>query len=120
MRAGLEEIYRDLHAYPELSHSEHRTAGRSSMPSAAPLSGAHQGGTGVVGLLGSGDGPTVLLRADRDALPVHEDSGLHYASTVTTTDADGSEVPVAHACGHDVHVTYLLGAARLLAGATDR
>ncbi|WP_315500969.1 M20/M25/M40 family metallo-hydrolase [Actinomyces radicidentis] len=69
----------------------------------------------MVGLLRRGDGPTVLLRADMDALPVPEDTGLPYASTATATTADGETVPVMHACGHDVHVTALLGAARLLA-----
>jgi amidohydrolase len=122
MRSGQEEFYRDLHAHPELSHSEHRTAGRvaDALGHAGYEVDTGVGGTGVVGVLRSGDGPTVLLRADMDALPVREDTGLPYASTVTTTDAAGSEVPVAHACGHDVHVTCLLGAARLLADATDR
>ena len=73
------------------------------------------GGTGVVGVLRNGDGATVLLRADMDALPVREATGLPYASEVTTTDADGKEVAVMHACGHDVHVACLAGAAQLLA-----
>ncbi len=63
------------------------------------------GGTGVVGLLKNGEGPTVMLRADMDALPVKEATGLPYASTVTATDPDGNETPVVHACGHDMHVT---------------
>jgi metal-dependent amidase/aminoacylase/carboxypeptidase family protein len=75
------------------------------------------GGTGVVGVLRNGDGPTVMLRADMDALPVREDTGLPYASTATGTDPDGHPVPVAHACGHDMHVTWLAGATKLLAGA---
>jgi metal-dependent amidase/aminoacylase/carboxypeptidase family protein len=62
------------------------------------------GGTGAVGVLRTGAGPSVPLRADMDALPVRETSGLPYASEVTATDADGDEVPVMHACGHDVHV----------------
>jgi len=70
-----------------------------------------------VGVLHNGDGPTVLLRADMDALPVREQTGLSYASTVTAKDSAGNEVPVMHACGHDVHVTCLLGAAALLAEA---
>ena len=70
----------------------------------------------MVGLLANGEGPTVLLRADMDALPVREQTGLPYASTATGHD-DGAEVPVMHACGHDVHVTCLLGAVTLLAGA---
>jgi hippurate hydrolase len=76
------------------------------------------GGTGVVGVVRNGEGPVVLARADMDALPVRERTGLPYASAVTTTDPDGAEVPVMHACGHDVHVTCLLGAVDLLAGAT--
>src|SRR4051795_11159701 len=126
--AGLEttrswqaELYRDVHQHPELSHQERRTAG----PVAGPLRGAgfevHEGigGPGVVGVLRNGNGPVVLLRADMDALPVREATGLPYASEQTSTDADGNEVPVMHACGHDVHVTCLAGAAQLLADGAD-
>ena len=106
--AALAELYRDLHRHPELSFRETRTAGivtgRLRGLGLATTTGV--GGTGVVGLLERGDGPTVLLRADMDALPVQEATGLSYASTV-----DG----VAHACGHDVHVTCLLGALERLA-----
>ena len=77
------------------------------------------GATGVVGLLRNGDGPVVMLRADMDALPVKEATGLPYASTVTATDDEGKMVPVDHACGHDMHVTWLVGAATLLARARD-
>src|SRR5689334_19172374 len=77
------------------------------------------GGTGVVGVLANGDGPTVMLRADMDALPVREATGLPYASTATATDPAGVEVPVMHACGHDMHVTWLAGVTALLAGARD-
>ncbi|MGY4646580.1 amidohydrolase [Mycobacterium sp. URHB0021] len=77
------------------------------------------GGTGVIGVLRNGPGSTVLLRADMDALPVKEATGLDYASTVQTTDTTGNEVPVMHACGHDVHVAALLGAAQLLADGSD-
>ena len=120
IRAEHEQLYRDIHQHPELSHQEHRTAGLV----ADRLRGAgfevHEqvGGTGVVGILRNGDGPTVLLRADMDALPVREATGLPYASEQTSTDADGTEVPVMHACGHDVHVTCLAGAAQLLADGT--
>jgi hippurate hydrolase len=69
------------------------------------------GHTGLVGLLRNGDGPTVMLRADMDALPVREQTGLPYASTQTATDRTGKTVPVMHACGHDMHVTWLIGAA---------
>jgi amidohydrolase len=73
------------------------------------------GQTGVIGLLRNGEGPTVMLRADMDALPVGEQTGLPYASTQTATDRAGKTVPVMHACGHDMHVTWLIGAATLLA-----
>jgi amidohydrolase len=112
-----EDFYRDLHQHPELSHQERRTAAKVSERLGRIGYQVHQGvgGTGVVAVLGNGQGPTVLLRADMDALPVREETGLAYASTVTATDASGHEVPVAHACGHDMHVACLLGAAQLLA-----
>ena len=75
------------------------------------------GKTGVVGLLRNGEGPTVMLRADMDALPVEEATGLPYASRVKATDGDGKTVPVMHACGHDMHVAWLVGAATLFAQA---
>jgi amidohydrolase len=115
---GLEELYRDLHAHPELSMQEKRTAAEV----ARRLAGlgwevtAGVGGTGVVGVLRNGDGPVVMLRADMDALPVRETTGLPYASTATAVDPEGRPVPVMHACGHDMHVTCLLGAAALFAG----
>src|SRR5208283_902387 len=77
------------------------------------------GKTGVVGLLRNGDGPTVMLRADMDALPVQEATGLPYASKVTATDTTGKSVPVMHACGHDMHVTWLIGTAKLFAKSRD-
>src|SRR5262249_16924460 len=80
----------------------------------------HVGGFGVVAVLRNGKGPTVMLRADMDALPVEEKTGLPYASTVKTKDDAGNVVPVMHACGHDVHVTSLVGAATLLAKARSR
>ncbi len=121
VRSWQEDLYRDLHSHPELSHREQRTAGIVAHRLDAFGYDVHTGigGTGVVGLLRNGDGPTVLLRADMDALPVREASGVPYASTVTTTDSAGQEVPVAHACGHDMHVTCLLGAAQLLADGAD-
>jgi amidohydrolase len=120
-RAWQEDFYRHLHQHPELSHQE----GETSAEVAKRLRGfgyeVHEGvgGTGVVGILDNGDGPTVLMRADMDALPVKEQTGLPYASTATATDQDGNVVPVMHACGHDVHVTCLLGASALLAAARD-
>ncbi|TKJ22382.1 amidohydrolase [Blastococcus sp. CCUG 61487] len=115
--ADLENIYRDLHAHPELAFAEHRTAGivADRLRALGYETTTGVGGTGVVGVLRNGPGPTALLRADMDALPVHEETGLPYASTATGTAADGSETPVMHACGHDVHVTCLLGAAATLA-----
>ena len=77
------------------------------------------GGNGVVGVLSNGEGPTVMLRADMDALPVLEATGLPYASTATATGPDGQETPVMHACGHDMHVAWLAGAATLLARSRD-
>ena len=122
VRPWQEDLYRDLHRHPELSHQERRTAGKVVERLRRSGFRVHEGigGTGVVGILTNGDGPTVLLRADMDALPVREATGLPYASTDTATDAEGNEVPVMHACGHDVHVTSLLGAGQLLAEHTDR
>jgi hippurate hydrolase len=77
------------------------------------------GGTGVVGVLRNGDGPTVMIRADMDGLPLREQSGLANASTVTQVDADGVEKPVMHACGHDVHITALVGTARQMMARRD-
>jgi hippurate hydrolase len=117
LQAAQEAFYRDLHQYPELSHQEQRTAqrvaGQLQQYGCTVQSGI--GGTGVVGMLSNGGGPAVLLRADMDALPVKEDTGADYASTATGQDADGNEVPVAHACGHDIHVSCLLGMTKLMA-----
>lgn len=112
----LEALYRDLHSHPELSFAEHRTAGIV----ADALTGlgievvTGIAGTGVAGVFRNGDGPTVLLRADMDALPVLEDTGLAWASTQTAVDHTGATVPVMHACGHDIHITCLLGAVESL------
>ena len=118
MTAGLAEIYRDLHMHPELAFQETRTSGivakRLTALGFDVTTGV--GVTGVVGTLHNGEGPTALLRADMDALPVEESTGLDYASTQRGTDVDGHDVPLMHACGHDVHVTCLLGAAAELAG----
>lgn len=125
LRHWQEALYVDLHRHPELSHQEHRTAGaiaeelRGLSCAAGTEVQVHTGvgGTGVIAVLRRGEGPAVLLRADMDALPVAEQSGLPYASEATATDASGRAVPVMHACGHDVHVVCLLAAVRLLAGA---
>src|SRR4051794_8261618 len=117
VRGWQEDFYRDLHAHPELSHRETRTAAKVADRLRAAGCEVHTGvgGTGVVGIVRNGEGPAVLLRADMDALPVRETTGLPYASEVTAADAEGTEVPVMHACGHDVHVACLLGAVELLA-----
>jgi amidohydrolase len=117
MLGRAEEFYTDLHAHPELSMQEHRTAEHvaSRLHDAGFEVTTGVGTTGVVGVLRNGDGPTVALRADMDALPVREGTGLSYASSVTATDHDGRETPVSHACGHDMHVAWLTTAADLLA-----
>jgi amidohydrolase len=117
----LEALYKDIHSHPELSLQEKRTAGLAAERLKAADFEVTEGvgGTGVVGLLKNGEGPTVMLRADMDALPIKETTGLPYASTVTATDADGNETPVAHSCGHDMHVTWLAGASKLLAGGKE-
>jgi amidohydrolase len=119
VRGWQEDFYRDLHEHPELSHQETRTAANVADRLRAAGCEVHTdvGGTGVVGIVRNGEGPAVLLRADMDALPVREDTGSPYASTVTAAE-DDVEVPVMHACGHDVHVVCLLGAVDLLANAT--
>jgi amidohydrolase len=117
----LEATYKDVHGHPELSMQENRTAGLAAKHLAdngyEVTTGI--GKTGVVGLLRNGDGPTVMLRADMDALPIQEDSGLDYASTVSATDPAGNTTPVAHACGHDMHVAWLIGASTLFARTRD-
>ncbi len=118
---ALESIYKDIHSHPELSMQEVRTSQMAAdqLRSAGYEVTAGIGKTGVVGLLRNGDGPTIMLRADMDALPVQEATGLPYASQATSTDRDGKTVPVMHACGHDMHVTWLIGAAKLFAGNRD-
>ncbi|MEU2204152.1 amidohydrolase [Microbacterium oleivorans] len=112
MPLDLEAIYTDLHRHPELSFQETRTAGVITRELAA-LGLEYEEGvgrTGVVTAVRSGDGPVVWLRADMDGLPVAEQTGLPYASTARGVDPAGQDVPVMHACGHDMHVTALLGA----------
>jgi amidohydrolase len=121
MLPELEAVYKDIHSHPELSMQETRTAG---------IAAAHLrtlnfevttgvGKTGVVGILRNGNGPTVMLRADMDALPIKEATGLPYASSVTVADLTGGTVPVAHSCGHDMHVACLIGATSLFAKRSD-
>lgn len=112
-----EFVYKDIHSHPELSMQENRTAGIAAdrLRAAGCEVTAGVGKTGVVGVLRNGDGPTVMLRADMDALPVKEATGLPYASKATATDSTGMTVPVMHACGHDMHVAWLIGATTVLA-----
>src|SRR5215471_21759135 len=97
---ALESIYKDIHAHPELSMQEKRTAGIAAdhLRAAGYEMTSNIGETGVVGLLRNGEGPVVMLRADMDALPIQEATGLPYASTATATDSAGKSVPVMHAC----------------------
>ena len=117
-------MYEDIHAHPELSHYEARTSAilakglREAGYSVTEHVGVYPDGSkafGVVGILKNGAGPTLLIRGDMDALPIVEETGLSYASHVTTKNRSGQEVGVMHACGHDVHTTVLLGTARSLA-----
>src|SRR5215472_15500844 len=121
LRAAQEAFYLDLHRHPELSHQEHATA--RSVASLLRSDGftvqTGIGGTGVVGVLANGSGPTVLLRCELDALPLLEDTGAPFASTVTTRNAQGHKVPVDHACGHDLHMACMTGMAKLMAGRRD-
>jgi hippurate hydrolase len=119
---SLDSLYIDLHKNPELSFHEEKTAAKM----AARLRNLgfevteRVGGYGVVGVLKNGTGPTVLVRTDMDALPVKEQTGMPYASTVTLKNESGESVPVMHACGHDIHMTAWVGAATLLSQARDR
>ena len=120
----LEALYTDVHAHPELSMQEKRTAALAAdrLRAAGYDVTTQIGHTGVVGLLRNGDGPTVMLRADMDALPVEEATGLPYASKVTASDREGKAVPVMHACGPTVlradlyAVAALAGAAVVVIG----
>ena len=105
----LEALYKDVHAHPELSMQETRTAGLAAnrLQAAGYEVTTGVGKTGVVDLLRNGDGPTVMLRADMDALPIEEATGLPYASKIKMKDREGNAVPVGHMCGHDMHVCSL-------------
>ncbi|MDO5682075.1 MAG: amidohydrolase [Propionibacteriaceae bacterium] len=115
-----EELYVHLHQNPELSMQETETAAEITRRLESFGYAVQQIGGGVVGVMENGPGPTVLFRADMDALPVAETTGLPYASTKTGVDADGNTVPIMHACGHDMHVTAGLGAAELLSQHSDQ
>lgn len=118
----LNTLYKDLHAHPELGLHEERTAAvlAKQLRDAGLQVTEKVGGYGVVGVLKNGAGPTVLVRADMDGLPIVEKTGLPYASKMRTRDAEGREVGVMHACGHDVNMTCLVGTARVLSGLKDR
>jgi hippurate hydrolase len=113
----LKQLYVELHQAPELAFQEVKSSAR--MAAELRNAGVSEittgvGKTGVVGVLRNGPGPVLLLRADMDGLPVKEQTGLPYASTATTTGADGNVIPLMHACGHDIHMTNLVGVARRL------
>jgi amidohydrolase len=121
---GLTDIYKDLHAHPELSHHEERTSAilvkalKESGYTVTDHVGVYPNGShafGVVGVMKNGAGPTLLVRGDMDALPIVEETGLSYASKVITKTDAGQSTGVMHACGHDVHTTVLIGTARALA-----
>src|ERR1035441_4119042 len=117
----VQKLYIDLHENPELSLHEVNTA--SKLAARVRELGyevtEHVGGTGVVGVLRNGPGPTVMLRTELDALPVEEKTGLAYASKVRTKDDAGHDVPVMHACGHDLHMASILGTATIMAHSKD-
>lgn len=118
-RAWQEDFYKELHAHPELSMHETATVEVVAKRLEALGYDIQRVGGGAVGVLTNGSGKTVLMRADMDALPVTELSGVPYASTVTAVDDSGATVGVSHVCGHDFHVTCLLGAAELIARHRD-
>jgi hippurate hydrolase len=113
----LDALYLHLHRNPEISLQEKDTAARiaQELRTAGFEVTENFGGYGVVGVLRNGEGPTLLIRTDLDALPVKEQTGVPYASTATTVDDNGKTVPVMHACGHDIHMTSFIGTARKLA-----
>src|SRR5690606_2237032 len=112
----IEELYKHLHAHPELSFQEKETS--KLLADEVRKTGftvtENVGGYGVVGVLNNGNGPTMLVRADMDALPIKEETGLPYASQVAVNNPDGNQVPVMHACGHDLHMAVWVGVAKVL------
>src|SRR6267143_4549479 len=123
-------IYKDVHAHPELSTQEQRTSallakelkavGCDVTENVGKYDKPNQKCFGVVGVMKNGDGPVVLVRTDLDALPVQEETGLPYASTVVTKNERGDDVHVMHACGHDAHISMIIGVARSLAKMKDQ
>lgn len=114
-------VYQDFHSHPELSFREERTAAKlaAELKALGIEVTTGVGKTGVVGILKNGEGPTIMIRTDLDALPVIEATGLPYASKVIAKDPKGNDVGVMHACGHDIHITCQIGAARYLATHKD-
>ncbi|PHR93190.1 MAG: peptidase M20 [Robiginitomaculum sp.] len=110
------KLYKYLHANPELSRMEVKTSAllADKLEALGFEITRNVGETGVVAILKNGSGPTIMIRADMDALPVREQTGLSYASTVMTKDYEGNDVPAMHACGHDIHMTVLIGTAENL------
>lgn len=122
-KAELAAMFDWFHRNPELSFRETKTAARMAaelrkVPGMQVTENV--GGTGVVGVLRNGSGPVILVRADMDGLPVEEKSGLPYASKVRQVGIDGVEAPVMHACGHDTHITAMVGTAKRMAALKDR
>lgn len=119
---SLAALFLDFHAHPEMGFLENRTAAKmaAELKAAGLTVTTGVGKTGVVGILKNGDGPLILLRADMDGLPVEEKSGLAYASKARQMGEDGKEYPTMHACGHDVHITAMVGTARRLAAMKDQ
>ncbi len=117
----LEDLYRYFHTHPELSYHETETSARIAAELKAAgfdvITGV--GGTGLVAIIRNGEGPTVLVRTELDALPVEERTGLPYASKVRVKDDNGNDVGVMHACGHDIHMTVFIGTARALSKSRD-
>jgi len=118
----LAPLFVHFHKNPELSFLENKTAARMAkeLRDAGLEVTENVGGTGVVGMIKNGEGPLIMLRADMDGLPVPEKSGLEYASTAKQVGQDGKEYPVMHACGHDVHITSMVGTARQLMAMKDK
>jgi amidohydrolase len=119
--ARLAEIFKDLHLHPELGFTEKRTSAiiASELQTLGYKVFTNIGKTGLAAVLQNGEGPIVMYRADMDALPIKETTNLAYASTITSKKDDGTDVPVMHACGHDAHVTWMLGVAKIMAASKN-
>lgn len=118
----IQSLYRQLHQTPELPFQEHKTSARlaDALESFGYEVTRNVGGTGVVALLRNGEGPTVMLRGDMDALPIKEETGLDFSSCETAISENGSEVPLMHACGHDLHSSCIVGTAAVMAGLREQ